>query len=308
MTEKDNAKVSVIIPTYKRPVSYLSRAVRSITEQTYDNVEIIVVDDSPASYEHRDEIKQYMASICSEQIIYLQNEKNLGGSLARNRGIEKANGRFITFLDDDDEYKPQKIENQVKFMQEGDYDLTFSDMIMYGTNGAVVDYRDYKDIPAFDNESLLYFHLTRKITGTPTFMFKAEKLKEIGGFDDAKSGQEYFLMLKAIESGLKIGYLPRCDVKVYKHADGGITQSKDRIAAEQKNFEFKKKYYPRLNKKQIQYIAFRHWAAMVVAYKRNHMYMHMIGAGIKAFVASPVVFFKEGLLYAKKIIKYNRRK
>ena len=309
MSEKVNAKVSVIIPTHKRTVSYLSRAVESVINQTYDNVEIIVIDDSPDSYELRDEIKKYMSSIESERILYFQNESPVGGSFARNRGIEKASGEFITFLDDDDEYKPKKIEKQVKFMLEGGYDLTFSDMIIYGKNGAVVDYRDYKNIPAFDNESLLFFHLTRKITGTPTFMFKADKIREIGGFDDAKSGQEYFLMLKSIEHGLKIGYLQRCDVKVYRHAGGGITQSTNRIISEAQNFEMiKKKYFPRMQKKQRKYVVFRHWVAMIFAYKRNNMYVKAIGAGIRAFVASPMIFIKEILTFAKKIFRQNRRK
>ena len=307
MENSQSPKVTVIIPTYKRTVEYLSRAVKSVVGQTYENTEIIVIDDSPSTYTHREEIKSYMDSISSEKIKYYQNEKNMGGSLARNRGISLAEGSFISFLDDDDEYKTSKIEKQVKFMLEGGYDLTFSDMIMYNTNGAVVDYRDYKDIPAFDNESLLHYHLMRHMTGTPTFMFKTEKLREIGGFEDAKMGQEFYLMLKSIERGLKIGYFPQCDVKVYKHADGGITQGKNKIDGENRLYEFKKKYFPQLNKKEIRFINFRHWAVMVVAYKRNHMYLKMIGAGVKAFLSSPGDFVTQVTGFVGKVIKNNNK-
>lgn len=207
MAQNENPKVTVIIPTYKRTVEFLSRAVLSVANQTYDNIEIIVIDDSPESYEHRNDIKDYMNSVSSERIQYYQNEKNMGGSLARNRGISLAHGSFISFLDDDDEYNPEKLSKQVQFMLEGDYDLTFSDMIMYSTSGTVVDYRDYKDIPAFDNESLLHYHLMRHMTGTPTFMFKTEKLREIGGFEDAKMGA--FVADKAVKKMIEAEQAPK---------------------------------------------------------------------------------------------------
>ncbi|MBQ7567079.1 MAG: glycosyltransferase [Oscillospiraceae bacterium] len=306
MTVSEKPLVSVIIPTYKRTVEYLSRAVQSVLAQTYENFELIVIDDSPADYEKRGEIADYMAAVASETVRYYQNEKNMGGSLARNRGIELAKGEFISFLDDDDEYKPEKLEKQVRFMLEGDYDLSFSNLIMYGASGAVVDYREYTDIPAFDNETLLHYHLTRHMTGTPTFMFKADKLREIGGFEDAKMGQEFYLMLKSIERGLKIGYLPDCDVKVYKHAEGGITQGKNKIDGENRLYEFKKQYFPRLTKKEIRFINFRHWAVMVVAYKRNHMFLQMPIAGVKAFFASPGDFFSQVGGFVGKVFR-NRK-
>lgn len=295
--------VTVIIPTYRRTVDFLSRAVESVACQTYKNIEIIVIDDSPDTYEHRNDIKKYMESVATDCILYFQNEKNIGGSLARNRGISLARGEYISFLDDDDEYMAEKIEKQVVFMLEGNYDLTFSDMIMYNSKGKVVDYRDYKDILAFDNESLLHYHLMRHMTGTPTFMFKTEKLREIGGFEDAKMGQEFYLMLKSIECGLKIGYFPQCDVRVYKHADGGITQGKNKINGENQLYEFKKIYFPKLNKREIKFINFRHWAVMVVAYKRNHMYPKMLGAGIKAFISSPIDFVTQVFGFIGKITK-----
>lgn len=298
-------RVTVIIPTYKRTVEFLSRSVQSVINQTYPNVEIIVIDDSPSDYKLRNSIKKYMDTVVDDNIKYLQNEKNMGGSLARNRGIELATGEYISFLDDDDEYMPEKIEKQVKFMLSGGNDLSFSNMIMYSSSGVVVDYRDYNDIPAFDNTTLLHYHLMRHMTGTPTFMFKTNKLREIGGFEDAKMGQEFYLMLKSIERGLSIGYIPECDVKVYKHADGGITQGKNKIDGENRLYEFKRKYFPQLSRKEIRFINFRHWAVMVVAYKRNSMYPQMIGAGVKALVSSPVDFVIQVTGFLNKVRKYR---
>lgn len=296
-------KVTVIIPTYKRDVFYLSRAVESVLQQTYANIEVIVVDDSPSDYENRYQIKNYMNSLIKENtnVIYLQNEVNLGGSLARNRGIYEATGKYITFLDDDDKYKARKIEKQVAFMKAHDYDMTFSNMVMYNNAGRIVDKREYRDIPAFDNESLLKYHLMKHMTGTPTFMYKAEKLREIGGFKDAKMGQEFYLMLKSIEHNLMIGYIDDCDVIVYKHDGEAISQGKNKIIGEKKLYEFKKKYFPILSNKEKRFIRFRHYAVMVVAYKRNSMYFKAIIAGITALLSSPIDFVEQVSGYIYKI-------
>ena len=177
-----DALVSVIIPTYKRTWDYLHRAVTSVLDQTYRHIEVIVVDDSPDAYEHRADVQTHMKELCGQddRVRYLINEQNLGGSLARNRGIGEAKGVFTTFLDDDDEYLPLKVEHQVAFMEEQGCDLSFEDMTMYNVKDEVVDVRRYEDIRSYDNEALLHYHLTRHMTGTPTFMFKTEKLREIG--------------------------------------------------------------------------------------------------------------------------------
>ena len=293
--------VSVIVPTYKRSVPYLSRAIESVLNQTYSNIELIVIDDSPSDFSQRKQIAQYMSSLQDDRVHYLQNEKNMGGSLARNRGIDSAKGEYITFLDDDDEYLPEKVENQVRFMRETDCDLSFSDMIMYNNAGQIVDYRNYTDISSFDNDVLLHYHLMKHMTGTPTFMYKAEKLREIGGFEDAKMGQEFYLMLKSIERGLKIAYMPRCDVKIYKHADGGITQGRNKINGENRLYEFKKTYFPILSFREIRFINFRHWAVMAVAYKRNRRPISILYAGVRAFLSSPLNFFGEITRFLRKV-------
>jgi len=95
---------SIIIPTYNRPVQ-LIRAINSIIKQTYKLFEIIVVNDgSSLNY---DEVEKEMLSY--PEIIYIK-QINSGRSVARNKGIEKANGQFICFLDDDDYYLPNHLE------------------------------------------------------------------------------------------------------------------------------------------------------------------------------------------------------
>lgn len=294
--------VSVIIPTYKREVRQISAAVESVLAQTYDSFQIVVVDDSPADYPHRDEVRVYMEGLGSDKILYIQNEKNLGGSGARNRGIERAQGEYITFLDDDDEYYPDKIKNQVEFMENNpECDLSFSDMIMYNDAGKVVDYRAYDEIESFDNDYLLVYHLTHHMTGTPTFMFKADKLREIGGFDFARVGQEFRIMLKSIERGLNIRYFKTCDVKVHKHAGDALSKGKNKIIGEKELFQLKKTYFPKLKRRDRMFIRFRFHAVLAVAYLRNKNYPMVLVQGVEAVVSSPVDSVVQLINFARKI-------
>lgn len=299
-------KVSVIIPTHRRELRLVKRAVESVANQTYDDVEIVVVDDSPADYAERESIASYMSTVQSDGgVQYIQNKEPMGGSLSRNVGITAAKGEYITFLDDDDEYLPKKVENQVSFMLENGCDMSFCNMIMYNEAGKVVDYRDHPGIKDFKNNTLLRYHLTKNLSGTPTFMFKTEKLREIGGFPDAKMGQDFYMMLKAIESGLEIRYVETCDIKVYKHSSGGISQGRNKIDGENALYEFKKQYFNRLSKQEIRFVKFRHYAVMVVAYLRNRNVFAAVGMGFMAFVSSPADFFKEVFGFFGRIISHR---
>ena len=299
----DRPLVSVVIPTYKREVRYISRALNSVLRQSYRNLDIVVIDDSPAAFPDREAVRQYMEAIPDPRVRYIQNETNLGGSQARNRGIDAAKGAYICFLDDDDEYFESKIEKQLAFTQAGDYDCTLTDIVMVSAGGKVTDYRAHDDISGLDQEGLLHYHLMKHLTGTSCFLFRADKLREIGGFEPAKMGQEFFLMLKAIERGLKVGYLHECLVRMNKDREEAITAGKNKITGEISLYERKKAYFPRLNRREIRFINFRHWAVMVVAYKRNRMLPQMLLAGLRAFLASPGDFITQVSGFLRRVRK-----
>jgi glycosyltransferase involved in cell wall biosynthesis len=102
--------VSVVIPSYDRP-AFVRRAVQCVLDQTYPNVECIVVDDhSPYP------VEPMVADLPTHRLSgfhVLRHEENRGGNAARNTGIEAARGEFVAFLDDDDRWLPEKLEKQV---------------------------------------------------------------------------------------------------------------------------------------------------------------------------------------------------
>ncbi len=103
--------VSVVIPTYNR-AHLIGQAIQTVLNQTFQNIEIIIVDD--ASTDNTEEI---VASLKDERILYLRHEKNLGAPAARNTGIKAAKGEYIAFQDSDDEWHPEKLEKQMRVFE-----------------------------------------------------------------------------------------------------------------------------------------------------------------------------------------------
>jgi len=116
----DKPLVSVVIPTYNRPM-FLGRCIDSVLGQTYSKIEIIIVDDNDPDSDARTETEKLMLNYAkNDKVYYLQHEKNKNGSAARNTGWRHAKGVYITFLDDDDEIASTKIEKQVECLEKLD--------------------------------------------------------------------------------------------------------------------------------------------------------------------------------------------
>lgn len=303
-------KVSIIIPTYKRSKIFLGRAIDSLLKQTYNNIEVVIVDDNAADElgKFRREVSELIESYKDTRIKYIQNRINLGGSLSRNEGINVSTGEYITFLDDDDKYLPDKVKNQLAFMISGDFDVTFTSLRLCNNKEKTIDFREFSSINSFSNDYLLKYHITRHITGTPTFMYKRDFIIRIGGFPDAKVGQEFYLMLNTIEKGAKIGYLPKSDLIAYRHDDGGISMGMNKINGEIDLYNFKKKYFHCLSSREIKFVRFRHYAVMTVAYKRNKKYYKMLINLGKTCISSPIDMGLETIKLALKIFKNSKKR
>ncbi|GAA0469178.1 glycosyltransferase family 2 protein [Alkalibacillus silvisoli] len=301
-----NKKVSVIIPTYKRS-EFLQRAIESVLNQTYANIEIIIVDDNDPDQSYRFDTEKIMKEYHdNNKVKYIKTKQNLGGALARNEGVFRAEGDFITFLDDDDIYLPKKVEVQVAFMLKKNLDLSFTDVRFHNIDDLLVDYREHCYIKHTSNTELLKHHLMHHLTPTATYMFKREAIVTIGAFDDVKMGQEFMLMLKAIERGLKIGYMKGAYVIQYLHDEERISIGQNKISKEVELFHFKKKYFKYLTLRQRQYVKFRHHTVMMVAGKRSGEYHIAFKQLLRAIFTSPFDCIKEFLDHRRKIKKYKK--
>lgn len=113
--------VTAIITTYGRKSTTVSRAINSILNQSYPVQEILVIDDNKEDSSLCDDIK----NVCSkyQNVKYIKQNGNQGACAARNLGLKNAKGDFIGFLDDDDQWMPEKIEKQVEEFKRNDDSL-----------------------------------------------------------------------------------------------------------------------------------------------------------------------------------------
>ena len=191
--------VTVIIPTYKR-ANYIERAIRSILNQTYQDFEIIVVDDNNPDTKDRKALEDIMEKYKNnKKIKYVKHERNKNGAVARNTGIEHAKGEYITFLDDDDFFLKNRLEIMVneldknkKYNAAYSISLTMVDKYFCSIKNAV-------KFGNFEKEILK----ANSIIGTGSnLFFRAKTLKNINGFNENfLRHQDFEVLVRFFEKG-----------------------------------------------------------------------------------------------------------
>lgn len=180
--------VSIIMPSYKCG-NFIEESIKSVQAQTYQEWELIIVDDCSDDNTLR---KVKKIQLKDERIHLFQNRINLGAAISRNNALREAKGRWIAFLDSDDLWGPTKLEKQIKFMEENDY--AFS-------------YHEYVEIDELDNE--LGVHVSGKAhvgkfdmfsccwPGCLSVMYDASKIGLIQ-INDIKKNNDTAMWLKVI--------------------------------------------------------------------------------------------------------------
>jgi glycosyltransferase involved in cell wall biosynthesis len=195
MREKklNNPKISVIIPVYNGEI-FLEDAIKSVLNQSYDNLECIVVDDGSIDGS---------AAIAKkhEQIIYLHQEhKNVAA--ARNLGIQKASGEYLAFLDADDIWDTHKLETQINYMEENpgiDYSVTRHSLFL--TEG-LKDFPQWVRTNHSAEETIAYI--------PSSLIVRKSAFEIVGNFDESyqiSDDSDWFL--RARDAGIKLGIIDK---------------------------------------------------------------------------------------------------
>lgn len=201
--------VSAIVPVFNGE-KYLAATLSSILSQTYENLEIIVVNDGSTDG---------TAAICSsigDKIRYIQ-KSNAGVSAARNRGIAEASGKYIAFLDADDKWMPNKIERQVAALDGSGADLSLTAVKFIDSDDRVIGENIVPD-PDTIIENLLTFRGDTGFIAT-TGLVSNKALERVGGFDEQLSTSADADMVFRLWSQYKI--LPLSEpLAMYRHHTG----------------------------------------------------------------------------------------
>lgn len=179
-----NDLVSIIMPSYNTD-TYIRQSIESVINQTYENWELIIVDD--CSTDNTDKV---VKSIMDDRIVYLKNKVNSGAAISRNRALREAKGRWIAFLDSDDLWMSDKLEKQIAFMENNNFHFS---------------YTNYDEMDECGNLTGIKVTGPRKITktgmynycwpGCLTVMYDSNRIGLIQ-INDIKKNNDYAMWLK----------------------------------------------------------------------------------------------------------------
>lgn len=180
--------VSVIIPTYQRS-ALMRRAIESVRRQTHRNLEILVIDDASA-----DNTEDVVRGIIDVRIQYIRHPKNKGVSAARNTGIRAAGGDYVAFLDDDDEWREDKLEKQLAAMEA--YDAVLA--------GSLVN-RKYRK--SYGKSEVTAKDLRKGNQFPPsTLLVKCSVIRDVWFDEDLRQGEDWDAYIRILQK-YKIGYI-----------------------------------------------------------------------------------------------------
>lgn len=246
--------VSCVIPTYKRSDT-LPRAINSVLGQTYQNIEVIVVDDNAPESQESLDVKEVLSGYSTHSNVhYISQKKHINGAVARNEGIKASEGEFIAFLDDDEEWLPEKVSLQVEYLNmKSDVD---------GVSCLYVNYRGGKEvnrIASYSSESLQFKILTCQImVHTSTFLCRRATLNKSGAFNPRLLRHQDMQMFVDFLNYGRID--PICKYLVINHIDSEINRPNAQRLIYVKNefFEAVKETMNRYNIKEQQRIHSAH--------------------------------------------------
>ena len=205
-------KVSVIVPMHNSS-KHIQECIESVINQTYKNIELIIVDDKST-----DNSLEIAESIKDERIKIIKLSQNVGAAMARNRGIDEASGEYICFLDSDDYWYKEKIEKQVKFIKENDYTFIYS---------AYEFLKENKKHIAYVPESITYKQALKNTTiFTSTVMFNMKYLNKKDIYmENVKRGQDTLTWWKVLKKGIT-AYGINKPLAIYRVGEKSLSSNK----------------------------------------------------------------------------------
>lgn len=206
--------VSVIIPTYNR-AHLIGDSIRSVLAQTYSNLEIIVADDGST-----DNTEEVIAAISDSRLRYLR-QPNRGRSNARNHALSIASGKYITFLDSDDLYLPNKVELQVNYLKSHPgVGMVYTSAYCINGQGEMLAHKYEASVSGFIYESIAFF--TPVTITLPTVMTYRKVMDHVGGFDEQMHRFEDTDMWRRISKFCRIDAMPEYTCLLRTHDDNSL--------------------------------------------------------------------------------------
>lgn len=294
-----NGLVSVIIPTYKGS-DKINRAVDSVLAQTYENIEVIVVDDNGGGTQEQIKTASAMEKYDGKvNVKYIFHDINRNGAVARNTGIKASNGEFLCFLDDDDEYLPHKIESQVREFEKLDesYGMMVGSVKVIEGNYESVSKGEFK-------KDFLYEYLSHQADAcSSTVMVRSRVLGTVKEWDESFRRHQDWEFFARVAASFNVFCIDNIGVLKYKY-DNNLP--KDGKVAEEYRAHYLSKMQPliqRYTPRQQKKIYFSNYIDVGKVYLKNKNIKNAIRLAF--MTKSPVrafgVYIADGARYFKKM-------
>lgn len=292
----ESCMVSVIIPTYKRS-DRLLEAVNSVLTQSYPNIEVIVVDDNDSDSEYRDKTESIMKKFeNNKRVIYIKHHKNLNGAAARNTGIRHSRGKIICFLDDDDIFKKDKVEKQLKYLLKTNFKAVYCGRVK-GEKAICCDLEG--DL----SKQLLLLEFSPT---SSTLMFYKEVLTELKGFDESyRRHQDFELLLRFFDKKYEIGVVN--EALVITGINIGENQLQG-LALENMKINFLSQFDDVIERIDLEENGFRakvyvrHYISIFISYIKDKKLLSVLRIYLKMIRHYPLSFNKQLI---KRILRYD---
>lgn len=219
-------EVSIILPVFNR-AHLVAEAIKSVLIQSFQSFELIIIDDGST-----DATVEVINTFDDSRIILLR-QKNCGRSVARNRGLAIARGRYIAFLDSDDVYLESKLELQVAYMDKHpDFGMIYTSAHCIDSKGNLLDEQPYLAQDEGNIYKQVAFFQPLTIT-LPTVMLRREVLDDVGGFDEAMERFEDTDLWRRIAKRYLVGAInvPTCLLRTHENNALGAQDPRKILAA-----------------------------------------------------------------------------
>ncbi len=274
-------KVTCVIPSYKR-CDTVTRAIDSVLAQTYKNIEVCLVDDNIPGDEFSLKLQEALRKYDGDnRVRYITQEKHINGAVARNVGIKAATGEYIGFLDDDDEWLPEKIEKQMAVLNANEHLDAITALWTLYENG-----NEVRKCAKYTAENLQFKVFLRDVAVfTSTVLIKKSAIERFGGFDgELLRHQDLQFLVDALKES-QFAVLPEYLVKL--HADSEINRPnvEKLIKAKEAFFESVNDEYMKYSKSNRKRIRNAHYYEVVFQALKAKKYgiatKYMLKAGFK---------------------------
>jgi len=190
---------------YNETKEELQRSVFSILDQTYDDLEFIIVNDNPKN----EMLRSFLKNLKDKRVRIVENEQNMGLVASLNRALSEVNGEYVARMDADDYSFPERLAKQMELLEREDLDIVGSAVNICSNGSKTAAYFPLRS----DKIARMLKHIN--VIPHPTWLLRKEVYDRLGGYRNIKACEDYDFLLRCLKNGFRMGNLKELELDHY---------------------------------------------------------------------------------------------